>query len=346
MNNFLRSVLPIVCITLMSALKAQTFNSGVEYLSYIGEQYSLISEDSWSYIRAASHSNSARKIDKRRITLISTIGAAKQKIEKLDGYNGNTTYRDAVVEYMTIDYQVMTEDYAKIVDMEAIAEQSYDNMEAYMLAKQLSREKLSKASDKVQKEQATFAEANRIKLNENNSERSKKIEISNKVYEHYNEVYLIFFKNLKQELYMLEACSSGNVNGIEQNKNALQSSVSEGMRGLIRMKPYQGDKSMIESTKTLFKFYKEEIASSNKVTSFFLKKENFERVKAAFDKIKSSKRTQADVDKYNKALNEYNQGINEYNNYSNTLNKRRTKLIDDWNRTAHKFTDEHVPKGK
>lgn len=344
MNKFFYVLLGLI-VTLNTS--AQKFNTGLEYMNYIGQEYAQMSDDSWSYIRAAAHSNNARKVEKKRKELISTISNMKSKMSKLSGYNGNTNYRDAVINFLTIDYQLMTDDYAKIVDMEAVAEQSYDNMEAYMLAKQLANDKLSEASNKVQDEQKIIAAENNITLNEADSKRSDKIDKANRVYAHYNEVYLIFFKSNKQEVYLIDAMSRGDVNAMNQNLNALKSILAEDKKKLSGVKLYEGDNSVIEATRAVFKFYDEEVNSKfPKLMEFYLKKENFDKVKVSFDNIKENKRTKEDVDKYNSALKEYQDGVNQFNSINEELNKRRSEVISDWNKSVDKFTNKHVPRGK
>lgn len=72
-------------------------------------------------------------------------------------------------------YTVLKEDFDKILDMEDIAEQSYDFMEVYVLAKEL---------------------ANNITLVEGEMDKkSQKINKASNVLEYYNDVYLIFFKS-------------------------------------------------------------------------------------------------------------------------------------------------------
>ena len=343
----MNKIITTLALLLTLSVSAQKFNNGVEYMSYIGETYSQLSDDSWDYIRAAAHSNRARKIDKRRQELISSLTNAKKKISKLSGYNGNTAYKESIVNYLNIDYQIMTEDYAKIVDMEEVAQQSYDNMEAYMLAKQLANDKLDEASKKVQVEQQKFADDNNITLNDGDTKRAEKLEKANAVYEHYNDVFLIFFKSNKQELYFIEALSEQDVNAMNQNLNALKSILAEDKKKLSAVKLYEGDKSLVGATREVFNFYDEEVNKKFPVLmKFFEAKDRFDKVKGEFDKIKENKRTQADVDKYNSSLSEYQKHANNYNSINDDLNKRRAQVIENWNKTADRFTNKHVPRGK
>lgn len=321
--------------------------TAVEYMNIFTAEYGKIQQDMWDYTSSVSHGKSARKVEKRRAELIQTSNQALSKAKAAKGFNGSTQFRDSVVEYFRITNLVLKEDYAKIVDMEAVSEESYDAMEAYMLARERANDKLLEASKMVEREQKSFAASNNIRLIETENALDKKMEVAGQVYDSYNEIYLIFFKSFKQEMYLMDAINRKDINGIEQNRNALIATAKEGLKKLEAVKPYGNDKSMVEATKKLLNFYIDEASNEiPKMSDYFMKSENFEKVKKAFDEIPEKKRTQADVNEYNKAINDMNAGVNAYNAANQTLNKKRSSLIDGWNGSADKFTDTHVPKGK
>lgn len=321
--------------------------TAVDYMNVFTTEYGKIQQDMWDYTSSVSHGKSARKVEKRRGELIQTSNAALSKAKSAKGFNGSTQFRDSVIEYFRISNIVLKEDYAKIVDMEAVSEESYDAMEAYMLARDRANDRLLAASEMVEREQKAFAAANNITLISSEDALDKKMAIAGQVYDTYNEIYLIFFKSFKQELYLTDAIGRQDINAIEQNRNALISTAKEGLAKIDAVKPYKNDKSMVEATRKLLNFYIEEGTNEvPKMADYFMKTENFNKVKKAFDEIPEKKRTQANVDEYNKAVNEMNAAVNTYNSTNQNLNKKRSALIDGWNGTAEKFTDTHVPKGK
>ncbi len=337
-------------ITLMVAFfgTANTYaQTAVEYMNVFTAEYGKIQQDMWDYTSSVSHGKSARKVEKRRGELIQTSNAALSKAKTASGFNGSTQFRDSVIEYFRISNLVLKEDYAKIVDMEAVSEESYDAMEAYMLARERANDKLVAASEMISREQKAFAAANNINLISSEDALDKKMSIAGEVYDTYNEIYLIFFKSFKQEVYLTDAITRQDINAIEQNRNALVSAAEEGLKKLEAVKPYKNDRSMIEATKKLLNFYIEEGKNEiPKMSDYFMKTENFNKVKKAFDEIPEKKRTQADVNEYNKAVNDMNASVNTFNATNQNLNKKRSALIDGWNSAAEKFTDTHVPKGK
>lgn len=328
-----------------SSAYAQTDNP-VDYMNQFTIEYNQLQKDMWDYTRSVSHGRSARKVEKRRMELIQSSDAALKKAQSAADYNGDTDFRDAVIEYFSIINLVLKEDYEKIVDMEEVAEESYDLMEAYLMAREAASERQREAAEMVNRAQKIFAEENDVELIAQEDDLDSKMMTASKVYAHYNEVFLIFFKSNKQELFLIEAINSSDLNAIEKNREALKSSISEGLDNLETVEPYEGDKAMIEATKSLFKFYEKEVEDAQLAADYFEKKQTFEKVKETFDKIKEKDRTQADVDKYNNAINELNAAADAYQKSSESNNKERSILIDNWNTTAEKFTNKHVPRGR
>lgn len=317
--------------------------TAVEYLTIIGDEYTEISEANWKYTKAASHNKSGRKIDKRRRQLIKTTKNAQKKIAALKAFNGSKAYRDSVLDYLKISHSVLVNDYAKIMDLEEIKEQSYDQMEAYLLAQKTASNKLKAAADMVEREQKKFCDANNITLTADKSELGKKMAVANSVYDYYNPIYLIFFKASVQESNMIAALSRGDLNAVEQNRQSMKKYAEEGLEKLKAIKAFKGDKSVILACTKMLNFYIDE--ADNHIpgmVNYSLEKEKFEKFNIAFEKKK--KKTQEDIDGFNKKVEEINKGANTYNTTNTKLNNERAKLINNWNTKVANFTDRHVPK--
>ena len=139
--------------------------SAGEYMDKVEETQRKISEDFLIYVSAVAHGKSARKVEKRRKELINAVSQGKNQAKHLAPFNKtDTTLKAAAFEYLTICYNLLKEDYGKIVDMEEIAEQSYDNMEAYMMAQEKANDKLHEAGLRLEAAQKQFAANNNIAL--------------------------------------------------------------------------------------------------------------------------------------------------------------------------------------
>lgn len=315
------------------------------YLSAIGNQFYEISNARMSYTSAASHGKSARKVEKRRAELLTTIKTAEASIRRMKPFNGSTAYRDSVVSYLKLNRIVLTEDYGKILDLEEIAEQSYDAMEAYMLAKEKAEEKLDTAFSNVFTQQMLFATTHEIKLVASDSKLSQKLRTSGNVIQYYNPVYLIFFKSYKDESYLMNAIKRNDVNAMEQTKNALLNSAENGLKQLQSISSFKGDANLKLACQQMLGFYKMEAGQKiQDIINFQLKKENYDKMREAIEGKRPADRTQKDVDNFNKMVKEYNDSVNKVNAVHNELNKKRGEALDKWNNATKDFLDKHIPK--
>jgi len=342
MNKHLPITL-LLLLTFASALQVHAQKSPADYLSGImmGEQQ--ITEDFLSYISALTHGKSARKIEKRRTELLNAVAQAKSRISHAPSFtDGDSTVRVAALNYYTIDYNLLKEDYAKIVDMEEIAEESYDNMEAYLNAENAADQKLQDAFKLYNGAIKTFGEKHNITIVDDNSKTAQKAEIVHKVNDYYHKVYLIFFKSYKQEMYLSKAVEKKDLNGIEQNRNTLLKDVEEGFEKLGKLPSYDGDGDLAIACRAALQFYQKEAKTSVPVISdFLLKNDNFEKLKKSMD---SGDHSKEQVDNYNKAVKEINAAVNNYNRINKEDNDARTKITDGWNNTTQSFLAKHTPR--
>jgi hypothetical protein len=329
---------------LVDLANAQDFTDAGSYLNFVNIQHEEISKDMMSYTSAASHGKSARKVEKKRKELMETVKAAELNMRKLKPFKGDRALRDSVISYFRILGIVLREDYAKIVNMEEIAEQSYDLMEAYMLAKEKAEDKMDEAHKVVSNQGKIFADKNNIRLIESSSKLSQKIEASNKVFQYYNPIYLIFFKSYKDEVYLMEAIKKSDVNAIEQTKNSLDKNATAGMKQLMKISSFENDASLKNACMKTLEFYKSEASKTQGVVDFLLKKEGHEKTKKAYDSKREADREQADFDQYNKSISDFNAAVNKYNTLNNELNKSRANALNHWNKSGDDFLDNHVPK--
>lgn len=344
MNRLLQRLLIGICLA-TTPLFAQQTAEAVQYLDAIGKEFQAVSKNMMSYTSAAAHSKGARKVEKKRQELLGQIKEAERNMRRMKPFKNDASLRDTVVLYLNMAHSVLSEDFGKIIDLEDVAEQSYDAMEAYLLAKELANQKLDQASEMVSREQDKFTTAHNVKIVENTSKLSQKLEASGKVIKYYNEIYLIFFKSYKDEAYLMDALQQGDVNQKEQTKNALLNSATTGLQKLGPIPPFKGDATLKAACQQLLNFYKQEASTGiPQVIDFDLKKENFEKIKKAFDAKRPNERTQADVDLFNKTVKEYNEAVNKVNVVYNDLNKKRTQALDQWNKMTDQFLSRHVPK--
>lgn len=327
------------------SIHAQDLKKAGDYMEYIGKEHRKTMEDYMAYASSVAHSKSAKKMETKRKELIATVNGAINRIKAMPPFNGDKTYKDSSLAFFKLYSQVLNEDYTNIVNLEEIAEESYDAMEAYWEAQDQANTKLENASDRLGDLQEVFAEANGINLIHSKDELKSKLQEAGKVHGYYRKIYLIFFKALKQEAYLLDAGNMKDISGMEQNISSLAKVSAEGILKLDSMATFKGDKTLKDACKQYLVFTGD--ASKLKypvLIDFLVKEDQWIKTKEAFDKIPQAKRTKADIDSFNKGVNEYNAAVNKSNTNNNALNTSRSRSVDNWNKVSQDFLNRHVPK--
>ncbi|MBL0144439.1 MAG: hypothetical protein IPP48_00360 [Chitinophagaceae bacterium] len=325
---------------------AQNFENAGEYIGYIGKQQESITKKYLSYSSAVAHGKRARKVESLRSKLMDEVQEARMNINAMPSFKGDKGYRDSSVKFMKFYFNVLNDDYSKIINLEDVAEQSYDDMEAYILAQEMVDKKLKEANDMIKAAQLDFGKKYNINIIEDKSELGKMAEQVHNTNEYFHKIYLLFFKASFQEENLMKAIEKGNITGIEQSKSSLLKYAQEGLEKVNEIKPFEGDNSLIASFKAVMNFYVKEVNDKMKtISDFFLTNERFEALKKEMDK-KGDNRTQADIDAYNKSVNEINAASNKYNQNNKQLFEMRKEVIDNWNDASNDFFNEHTPRYK
>jgi hypothetical protein len=169
------------------------------------------------------------------------------------------------------------------------------------------------------------------------------MEQASRVNAYYKVIFLIFFKASVQEDHAMEALNKKDINGLEQSRVSLLKYADEGLAKLDTIKPFKGDGALINATRKVLDFYRQEATKDLPVfADYIIKGDEFERLKKSYD-AKSSAKSQADVGAYNKAVNEFNKLIGIYNKTSQQCNGTRANLINNWNIVKARFMDAHIP---
>ncbi len=321
----------------------QSSNEAVAHMAEINKPFVEMKTEIWQYLKAITKGKGARKVEKKRKLLLNQLKEAIKVTKNLDVAGGDASLKESALAYHNLSSTVLNEEYAKILDMEAIAEQSYDNMEAYLLAKEKADEKLDQASDKFLESYNAYAAKNNVTIMDSEEdELSKKIRKASEALHYYNDVYLIFFKSYKQETYVMDALQRNDVSGLQQNINSLGAFSNEGLAVLDTMSAFKGSSALIAAAKYIVKFYKAEAEKDfPKVIEFYLKQDKMNKMQSEMEGMRDSERTQEVVDRYNKASQAFNEAVNEYNKNNNDLNNKRVEQLNRWNTTVSKFFDQH-----
>src|SRR5215467_13617559 len=145
----LRSVfLPLVMGLFCSSFSAfsQDMDNPGTYMTAISKARGDMDSKYMAYVSAAAHGRRARKVEKLRQEVLDNITQCRYKTTDVPIYKGDNSLRQACIDYIKLVYIVFSEDYKKIVDVEELAEQSVDEMQAYILLQDKVNEKLHEGS--------------------------------------------------------------------------------------------------------------------------------------------------------------------------------------------------------
>jgi hypothetical protein len=342
----MRKIFTLTFLILTINSYSQTPGTAGEYMDYLSEREQELQKKYLTYMSEVAHGNRARKMEKRRQDLIAQIKESLSDANRLRPFKGDASLRDAFKNYWDILLKVFNEDYHKIVNMEEIAEQSYDNMEAYLLAQEKAGDVLEKAHGIIPPVYRAFAANNNIRLvTGGESKLQEKLHQVGLVNAYYHKIFLSFFKSYKQEGYVWETFNKKDLNGVEQNRSRLVKVCDEELAKLDTMTAFKGDNSLLAASQNVVRYLKTEAENQLPgLSDYILKSDEFTRIKKAFDSKPVSKRTQADIDVYNKAVNDLNSAIASSNKVVNDTNVSRKKVMDNWENARKKFMETHVPK--
>jgi len=322
----------------------QTSNKAISYLNMINEQYEDIRKEMWNYIKTVAHSEDISQIEKKRITLLQTVGKSINNVSNMQPFNNDSSLRDSVVSFLKLNFNVLNEDFAKIINMKEIAEQSYDQMETYLLAQELANKKLGIASAKLDKQYKAFADKYKITLTDNKDSISIKLNRSREALKYYNNIYLIFFEAYKQEKHLLERLEEDNLNAIEPNLTALKNISEEGIDKLEEINHFKGDNSLNAACKKLLNFYIDETKKIPIISDFIKVKKEYNKMASIIESRNKDSLTDKEVNNYNEAAKAYNKKVNKFNKTRDKINNERKIYMNIWSNSVDTFLSQHIPK--
>jgi hypothetical protein len=327
------------------SLTAQEFKTPVDYLTFINNEQLQISKSTWKYTQAVAHSKSARRIDATRKQLIKSIEVSSKKIENLtNGYKGDVEYRDQTVHFFDIRKKSLNEEYEKLIDMQEVAEQSYDAMEAYLLTRDLVNKKLDAENENMEKAFNAFALKYNITINNEESDLSKKMQLSNEVFDYHTVLYLIFFKVNFTDNNLSKAIEAKDLGKIQQNASSLLLFANEGLEKIKTIAPFQKDASLLNATKDALEYYKKEAEQFvPNVVSFLMFNDKFENAKNTLEDKSAKDRTKEEIDNYNVMVKQYNKEVDNFNKANNANFQEKNKNINSINTIGDNFISRHIP---
>ena len=335
----------IFAILFSSKGHSQMIENAGDYMTAMSNAQVEMDQKYMAYVSASAHSRRARKIERLRTQALESINNAKYKTIDLPKYKGDNSLRQASIDYIQFCYRIFNEDYSKIVNMEEIAEQSVDQMQAFLLLEEKASEKLHEAYDNLIKAEKDFAAKYSVNLVDTKNDLSDKMGTAGKLNSYCDRVYILFFKCNWEDGQLFNALNSHKLNDAEQARNSVISFAQQGLELLKTdsMRTFQGNPTLAAGCREALLFYSA-MAKNDipKLTDFYLKQENFDKIKSSLE-AKGSAKTKEDVDQNNKAVKDINASVNNFNTLNQELNKSRQEVVQNWENTEKSFRDEVMP---
>lgn len=312
-------------------------NKSLKYMKEIQSILNDSKKEVFQYLKVIVKGRNIKKVESKREKLIDKIDSEHEKFLKIE----ESKLKQSGLQYLSTLKIVLTDDYAKIMDIEEIAEQSYDNMEAYFTMQEKANEKLHEAWDNFDTAFHRYARANDIKIIESEPDKkSQKIRKMSETLKYSNHIYLIYLKCHYQEKYMLQSMAAEDINAMSQNMDAQKTLLKSSIDKVGALKPFDHDSRMIHATKYLFKFYKDEVEKDFvAIQDFFILKSKYNAAKKNHESLKESDR--ASNLAFEKISQEFSLGIIKYNETVKRVNLERSKQIKDWFDILKEFNTDH-----
>jgi len=340
--SFLLSV--FACIVVKPALAQDITTDPGAYMNAISNAETNMNKAYMAYISASAHSTRKKKVEKMREQAVNSIITCQNTINYLPPYQKDNSLRQSSLVFVQLCYKVFNQDYANIVNMEEIAERSYDQMQAFLLLQEATNDSLKVGNERMTQAVNSFAAKYNVKIISQKSELGEKMAATSRLSKYRDKVFLMFFKCNWEDGQLTEAVNQKNVTKIEQVRSALAKYAAEGLGVLDTLHGYENDLALANACKQALVFYKTEAETQiPKVSDYYLKAEDFNKLKATMDAKPQNQRTQQDVDAYNKAVADMNAGVNIFNQINNELNNGRAGINNGWTNTERQFSDAHTP---
>ena len=328
----------------MQHVKAQEIEDAGVYMKAINKAQADFNKTYMSYISAAWHSTRAAKIDRLRQQVVDNLTTCRYKIIDLPIYKHDNALRQANIDYLWLLTKIFNDDYSHLVNMESLIDQSFDQMELYLLFEEKINDTLKAANDRMAVAEKNFAAKYNVTLVSDKSDAIEKMDVANKVAKYRDKVYLLFFKCGWQESQLIGAISKKNLTKIEQARSALQKYAADGFTALDSLNGYDNDVSLETACKQALTYFKKEAETEiTKVSDFLLKQENFTKIKTTYDSKPKNTRTKQEEDLYTQSLNDVNASFAVASAAFKGIFADRDKVIINWNSADQKFSDKHVP---
>lgn len=337
-NRYFLFILLLFALTFASGKLNAQAHAG-EYMDELSSLFEPVRQQTWSYLVTVVQSNSVKRTNQKRNELIRFVEETARKIKAYKTWEGDGAIRDSMANFLMLTSKMFQKDFAALETMETHTGESYEALDDYLKAKEAANKKYNTAANNIGIATRAFADKYNITLREaEKDELTLKIEQGVETMDYYNNIYRIMYRAQVEESHFITALDEGNLEECGRLIKKLDQFSSAGLSELEKTPPYHGNKLLLIHTKRLLDFYQmEAIKKFPEQVSFLELNTDIARMKEALEGLPEEKRSNEDINAFNKKVDEYNKAVGIYNANNTSLNEMRTNLITDWNNNGQLF---------
>jgi len=325
----------IILLFVSSSIKAQKHPDKKVYLRAIDKQHEKVVKDLLEYSNAITQRKKADKITALGKRTLEQVNRSELKISAMPAFQNDKEFRDSSISFMKTCFNLLNNEYDKIVSTEPAAEKTYDKMRKLLMAKVAVNQKLKAAN--------LFYSAAAMKFDSTyKDDCSNKIQQEIDVNIYYNNIYLPFFKSYNAEYFLIDAIRKKDGNSVEQNKKIVSQNAQDGLQQIDTVKAFNGDNSLAKSCKSVLTFYSQETDEKiEKISAYFPVAKDFQKTRSEYER--KTAHVKDEVATYKKSVAEFNVALSGFNKATHSLDHKRRKALKKWNHAAEAFLDKHLP---
>ncbi len=339
----MKSFLVLIVFVSLSFLQAQ---NPTDYMKQINAYNQEMMQNNWKYLSAVARSKSPSKVERMRRNVESTVRSSIESLKRMPDFQGNDAYRQAALAYQDFSLDLITGKTQKLVDMEAISQDSYDSMEAYVLYQRQLNYLNQAESDKVKQAEKAFAQEFEVELVQGNeSDLVKKLKEGSKVLRYKEDMFLVFARASMYEMDMLSRINTSDNYNFAHAGMTLMELVDKSRKVMDTITDINPDLSLRRATTKALDFYQKEADELIPAVNEFQKLQNdFKSFKDKFDATPNAQNDKKWIDQYNQKVENFNAESQKFTTLMNDYSAKRTQNYNDWNQAADDYILKHMPE--
>ncbi len=319
-------------------------------MDHITKQQKKVMKEFFSYNKSISYvskKHTPKQIQGKYNDVMQAINEAKSNIDSMPSFKRDSThkdslYRDSASSYFRQFGLLLSNNYNKVATLQATANQSYANMEAFLAAKEAADKKLKSLNERFYAATLKFANSNKLSDSTRKDLPAKAVGEVIETGNYFKKVYLIFFKSYKQETDIQNAIERKDANDLKKSAKDLAKSAQDGQAVLDTISPFKKDKSLVTDSKAVLTYYEKETDNKlDPIVNYFAAAKDFDEVRSRFNS--KSGHSGPDVKKFKKSVKVFNKALHKYNKAMNSIYKKKKSLLSKLDHSTHSFFKKFKP---